>query len=156
AGATAREMLIKAAADCWDVAATECRAAKSVVSHGPSGRTLSFGSLAEAAAKIEPPKDVALKEPKDWTLLGKPTPRLDVPDKVRGKTVDGIDVQVPNMLNAALIQCPVFKGTLRAVDESKVAGMTGVRKVIKLKDAVAVVADTWWHAKQASEALAIT
>src|SRR5262249_56473575 len=81
---------------------------------------------------------------------------VDVRDMVRGKPVYGIDVQLHNMLNAALIQWPVFKGTLRAVDESKVAGMTGVRKVIKLKDAVAVVADTWWHAKQASEALAIT
>src|SRR5262249_6624294 len=86
----------------------------------------------------------------------KPTRRLDVADKVNGKSAYGIDVQLPNMLNAALIQCPVFKGTLKTVDESKASAMPGVRKIVKLKDAIAVVADTWWHAKAASEALLIT
>jgi len=156
AGATAREMLIAAAAARWTVPGTECRAGKSVITHTPSGRTLRYGAVAEAAAKVTPPNEVALKDPNDWTLIGKPTRRLDVADKVNGKTTYGIDVRLPNMLNAALIQCPVFKGTLKSVDDSKLGAMPGVRKVIKLKDAVAVVADTWWHAKQASEALTIT
>ncbi len=156
AGATAREMLIAAAAARWTVPGTECRAGKSVITHTPSGRTLRYGAVAVAAAKVTPPNEVALKDPNDWTLIGKPTRRLDVADKVNGKTTYGIDVRLPNMLNAALIQCPVFKGTLKSVDDSKLGAMPGVRKVIKLKDAVAVVADTWWHAKQASEALTIT
>jgi isoquinoline 1-oxidoreductase beta subunit len=156
AGATAREMLIAAAAAQWNVSAAECRAKACVITHSRTGRTLRYGAVAEAAAKVTPPKEVALKEPKDWTLIGKPMRRLDVPDKVSGKTVYGIDVQLPNMLNAALIQCPVFKGTLKSVEDSKAAGMPGVRKVVRLRDAVAVVADTWWQAKTASEALTIT
>jgi isoquinoline 1-oxidoreductase beta subunit len=155
AGATAREMLIAAAAAQWDVAASECRAANSVVTHMPSGRTVTFGQVAEAAAKIAPPKKVRLKDPKDWHRIGKPTRRLDVIDKVQGKPLYGIDVRVPGMLHAALAQCPVFKGTLKSVDESTIAGMQGVHKVVKLKDAVAVVADNWWQAKKALDALTI-
>ena len=119
AGATAREMLIAAAAAQWGVAASECRAANSVITHAPSGRTVTFGEVAEAAAKIAPPKDVKLKDAKDWRLIGQPTRRLDVTDKVLGKPIYGIDVRVPGMLHAALAQCPVFKGTLKSVDESK-------------------------------------
>jgi isoquinoline 1-oxidoreductase beta subunit len=155
AGATARHMLIAAAATRWNVPAAECSAGMSVVTHGPSGRTLRYGAIAQAAAAIAPPTKVALKDPKDWTLLGKPTKRLDVSDKIQGKTTYGIDVRLPNMLNAALLQCPVFKGALKSVDESGLAGMAGVRRVVRMKDAVAVVADTWWHAKQAAEALTI-
>jgi len=156
AGATAREMLIAAAAARWNVPAAQCHAAASVITHRPSGRTLRYGAIAEAAAGVAPPAEVKLKDPNDWTLIGKPTRRLDIADKINGRTTYGIDVRLPDMLTATLIQCPVFKGTLKAVDESKLAGMPGVRKVVKLRDAVAVVADTWWHAKQASEALAIT
>src|SRR5262245_3488531 len=156
AGATAREMLIAAAAAQWGVPAAQCRAERGVIVHVPSKRKVSYGKVAEAAAEVEPPSDVTLKDPKDWTLIGKPTPRLDVADKIQGKTIYGIDVQLPNMLNAALIQCPVFRGTLKSVDESKLSGMKGVRRVVKMKDAVAVVADTWWHAKQAADALTIT
>jgi isoquinoline 1-oxidoreductase subunit beta len=156
AGATAREMLIAAAALAWNVAPSECRAENSIITHVPSGRTVSYGQVAEAAARIEPPKQVKLKEPKDWKLAGKPTKRLDVIDKVRGLPIYGIDVRLPDMLYAALIQSPVFKGTLKSVDESKLSGMKGVHKVVKLKDAVAVVADNWWQAKKAVEALTVT
>jgi isoquinoline 1-oxidoreductase beta subunit len=156
AGATARHMLVTAAAAQWGVAAAECHAENSVITHRPSGRTTTFGTVAEAAAKIAPPPDVTLKAIKDWTLAGKPTRRLDVGDKIQGKTVYGIDVRVPDMLYAALIQCPVFKGTLKSVDETPISGMKGIHKVVKLKDAVAVVADSWWRAKKAVEALAVT
>jgi isoquinoline 1-oxidoreductase subunit beta len=155
AGATAREMLIAAAAAQWGVAASECRAANSVVTHMPSRRTATFGQVAEAAAKIPPPKEVRLKDAKDWHLIGKPTRRLDVIDKVQGKPIYGIDVRVPGMLHAALAQCPVFNGTLKSVDESNIVGMKGVHKIVKLKDAVAVVADSWWQAKKALDALTI-
>jgi isoquinoline 1-oxidoreductase beta subunit len=156
AGVTARTMLVAAAAARWGVPAGECRAAMSVITHAPSGRTLRYGKVAEEAARVAPPKAVTLKDPKDWTLLGKPLHRLDVADKVHGRIAYGIDVRVPNMLNAALIQCPVFKGALKSVDETRLASMTGVKRVVKLKDAVAVVADTWWHAKKAADALTIT
>jgi isoquinoline 1-oxidoreductase subunit beta len=155
AGATAREMLIAAAAAQWGIVASECRAANSVITHGPSGRTVTFGRVAEAAAKIAPPKDVALKHAKDWRLIGKPTRRLDVTAKVTGQPIYGIDVRVPGMLYAALAQCPVFKGTLKSADDAKIAGMKGVHQVVKLKDAVAVVADSWWQAKKALDALSI-
>jgi isoquinoline 1-oxidoreductase beta subunit len=156
AGATAREMLIAAAAEKWGVTAGECRAERSVITHAASGRTVRYGAIAEAAARVPPPIQVKLKDAKDWTLVGKPARRLDAPDMVLGRTTYGIDVRPPGMLNAALIQCPVFKGTLKSVDDSKAARMPGVRKVVTLKDAVAVVADSWWHAKQAADALAIT
>src|SRR5262249_11721283 len=119
------------------------------------GRRVRYGEIAEAGARVKPPAQVPLKDAKDWTLIGKPTRRLDAPDKVLGRTTYGIDVRLPGMLNAALIQCPVFKGTLKSVDDSKAARMPGVRKIVRLKDAVAVVADTWWHAKQAADALTI-
>jgi isoquinoline 1-oxidoreductase subunit beta len=156
AGATAREMLIAAAATQWGVAASQCRAHKSVITHLPSGRTVSFGKVAAAAAKVAPPKAVALKEPKDWTIIGKPTKHLDAVEKVQGKPIYGIDVHVPNMLHAALLQCPVFKGKLKSVDESRISVLKGIRKIIKFSDAVAVVAESWWQAKKALDALAIT
>jgi isoquinoline 1-oxidoreductase beta subunit len=156
AGAIAREMLVAAAAAQWNAAAPECRAENSVVTHLASGRKLRFGELAEAAARVPPPKEVRLKPPADWTLLGKPQKRLEIIDKVQGKPIYGIDVHLPNMLYAAVVQCPVFKGKLKAVDESGLAGMKGVRKLVKLDDAVAIVADNWWRAKKAVEALAIS
>jgi isoquinoline 1-oxidoreductase beta subunit len=156
AGATAREMLIAAAAAEWNVPASECSAASSVITHVPSGRTVSFGRIATAAARVPPPKDVKLKDPKDWSLLGKPTKRLEIIDKIQGKPIYGIDVRVPGMLHAAVIQSPVFKGRLKSVDESGGGRMKGVRKVVRLDDAVAVIADNWWQAKTAVEALPVT
>jgi len=156
AGATARELLIAAAAAAWNVPAKECIAANSVITHGPSGRTTTFGSVAAEAADMAPPAQIRLKDPKDWKLIGTRQRRLDVPDKVTGKPIYAIDVHLPGMLYAAIVQCPVFKGTLRSVDEAELAGMKGIRRVVKLPDAVAVVADNWWRAKKAAEALSVT
>ncbi|MFL6837143.1 MAG: molybdopterin cofactor-binding domain-containing protein [Bradyrhizobium sp.] len=155
-GATARTMLIQAAANEWKVPALECSAANSVITHTPSGKTTTYGKVAEAAAKLEPPTDVKLKDPKDWKIVGKGLLRLDTADKVTGTTTYGIDVKLPGMLNAAIKDCPVFGGKLKSFDEAKIAGMKGVKKVVRVGDsAVAVVADTWWHAKTALEALPI-
>ncbi|GLR98245.1 MULTISPECIES: xanthine dehydrogenase family protein molybdopterin-binding subunit [Bradyrhizobium] len=155
-GATARVMLIQAAADAWKVPASECTAANSVITHTRSGRTTTYGKVAEAAAKLTPPADVKLKNPKDWKLIGKGVKRLDTVDKTTGAMIYGIDVKLPGMLNAAIKDCPVFGGKLKSFDEAKIAGMKGVKKVVKVGDtAVAVVADTWWHAKTALEALPI-
>lgn len=155
-GATARVMLIQAAADEWKVPASECAAASSVITHTPSGRTTTYGKVAEAAAKLTPPADVKLKDPKDWRLIGKGLLRLDTADKTTGTMVYGIDVKLPGMLNAAIKDCPVFGGKVKSFDEAKVAGMKGVKKVVKVGDsAIAVVADSWWHAKTALEALPI-
>jgi len=149
-------MLIQAAANEWKVPASECIAANSVITHTPSGRTTTYGKVAEAAAGLKPPTDVKLKDPKDWKLVGKGVKRLDTVDKTTGKTTYGIDVKLPGMLNAAIKDCPVFGGKLKSFDEAKVTGMKGVKKVVRVSDsAVAVVADTWWHAKTALEALPI-
>jgi isoquinoline 1-oxidoreductase beta subunit len=156
AGATAREMLIAAAAARWDVPANECAARNGVITHAPSRRTLRFGEVAAAAAAVAPPKDVRLKAPNEWTLIGTPRKRLDVADKVSGKPIYAIDVRLPDMLYAALAQCPVFKGKLASVDETKIPGMRGVRRVIRFDDAVAVVADGWWQARKALDALTVT
>ena len=155
-GAAARMMLIQAAANEWKVPASECTAANSVITHTPSGRTTTYGKVAEAAAKLEPPTDVKLKDPKDWKIAGKGLKRLDTPDKTTGATVYGIDIKLPGMLNAAIKDCPVTGGKLKSFDEAKIAGMKGVKKVVRVGDsAVAVVADTWWHAKTALDALPI-
>lgn len=156
AGATARMMLIAAAANQWSVPPSECHAAKGVVTHAPSGRSLRFGQLADAAAKIEPPKEVTLKNPKDWELIGTPQKRFEIIDKVQGKPIYSIDVRVPNMLYAAIMHSPVFKGKLKSVNDSKISGLNGIRKVVKLDDAVAVVADSWWRAKKGLESLSVT
>jgi isoquinoline 1-oxidoreductase beta subunit len=157
AGATARTMLIQAAANEWKVPAAECSASNSVITHRPSGRTTTYGKVAEAAAKIEPPKEVALKDPKDWKIAGKPLKRLDTPPKVTGEQVYGIDLKLPGMLCAAIKDCPVFGGKLTSFDAAKVQGMPGVKHVVKVGDsAVAVVADTWWQAKTALDALPAT
>ena len=156
AGATARVMLVTAAANAWNVPASECTAANSVITHAQSGRNTTYGKVAEAAAKIEPPKDVALKDPKDWKLIGKGVKRLDTADKTNGKMVYGVDVKLPGMLNAAIKDCPVFGGKVKSFDAAKIAGMKGVKKVVQVGDsAVAVIGDTWWHAKTALEALPI-
>ncbi|MCK1401221.1 xanthine dehydrogenase family protein molybdopterin-binding subunit [Bradyrhizobium sp. 4] len=155
-GATARVMLIQAAAEAWKVPASECTVANSVITHTPSGKTTTYGKVAEAAAKLTPPADVKLKDPKDWKLIGKGVKRLDTAEKTTGTMIYGIDVKQPGMLNAAIKDCPVFGGKLKSYDEAKITGMKGVKKVVKVGDtAVAVVADTWWHAKTALEALPI-
>ncbi len=155
-GAAARMMLIEAAANEWKVPVQECTAANGVITHKGSNRSTSFGKVAEAASKIEPPKDVPLKDPKDWKIIGKGVKRLDSPDKVTGNAIYGIDVKLPGMLYAAIQACPVNGGKLKSYDESKIAGMKGVRKVVKVEDyAVAVVADGWWQAKTALEALPV-
>ncbi len=155
-GATARVMLIQAAANEWKVPASECTVANSVITHTPSGKSTTYGKVVEAAAKLDPPADVKLKDPKDWKIVGKGLKRLDTADKTTGKMVYGIDIKLPGMLNAAIKDCPVFGGKLKSFDEAKVTGMKGVKKVVRVNDsAVAVVADTWWHAKTALDALPI-
>ena len=156
-GAAARMMLIQAAADLWNVPAAECTAANSVITHAPSHRTTTFGSVAHAASALEPPTDIKLKDPKDWKIAGRPLRRLDTADKLTGTLVYGIDLKLPGMLNAAIRACPVFGGRLESVDETTIAGMPGVKKVVRVGDnAVAIVADTWWRANSALKALAIT
>jgi isoquinoline 1-oxidoreductase beta subunit len=155
-GATARVMLVQAAADGWKVPASECAVAKGVVTHRPSGRTTTYGKVAEAAAKLTPPTDVALKNPKDWKLAGQRVARLDTAAKVDGSQVYGMDLKLPNLLNAAIKACPVFGGKVKRFDAAAVASRPGVKKVVPVgDDAVAVVADTWWRAKTALDALPI-
>jgi isoquinoline 1-oxidoreductase subunit beta len=155
AGATAREMLIAAAAARWNVPAAQCTALNGKVTHGPSGRSVRFGAVAEAAAKVTPPTDVEVKPPHAWKLAGTPRRRLDVFDKITAKPVYAIDVRLPDMLYAAIVQCPVFGGRLKSADETSIAAMRGVRGVVRMPDAVAVVADSWWRAKRAADALRI-
>ncbi|MBV8751833.1 MAG: xanthine dehydrogenase family protein molybdopterin-binding subunit [Hyphomicrobiales bacterium] len=155
-GAAARMMLIQAAANQWDVPAAECTVDKGVISHKASNRSTTYGQVADAAAKLEAPKDPPLKDPKDWKIAGKPLLRLDTPDKVTGKLVYGADIKMPGLLNAAIRDCPVQGGKIKSFDAAKVTGMPGVKKVVQVGDSgVAVVADTWWHAKTAVDALPI-
>jgi isoquinoline 1-oxidoreductase beta subunit len=157
-GAAARMMLVQAAANQWGVPASECSAANSIVTHQPSGRTLGYGRLAGAAAKLPAPDpgSVKLKDPKNWKLAGKSVKRLDTLDKLTGKQVYGFDLKLPGMLNAAIRECPVFGGKVKSFNAAKVARMKGVKKVLQVGDsAVAVVADTWWHAKTALDALPV-
>ena len=155
-GAAARDMLIRAAAAGWEVGPEECSAANSVITHKPSGRTTTYGKVAAAAAKLDPPKDIKLKDPKDWKIAGKPLKRLDTPDKVNGKQVYAIDLKFPGMLTATIRDCPVPGGKVKSFDAAKVAGMRGVKKVVPVGDtAVAVVADNFWNAKTALAALPI-
>jgi isoquinoline 1-oxidoreductase subunit beta len=155
-GAAARDMLIHAAAAGWGVPPAECSAANSVITHKPSGRTTTYGKVAAEAARLDPPKDIKLKDPKEWTIAGKPVKRLDTADKVTGKQVYGIDLKFPNMLTAAIRDCPVFGGKVKSFDAGKVEGMRGVKKVVPVGDTgVAVVADNFWNAKTALAALPV-
>jgi isoquinoline 1-oxidoreductase beta subunit len=155
AGATAREMLVAAAATQWKVAAADCTASGGTITHTASGRKLRYGQVASAAAKSTPPSDVKLRDPGQWKIAGKPVHRLDIPDKVRGKPVFAVDVALPGMLHASIAQCPVFGGKVRDVDASAALGMRGVKKVVREDDFVAVVADNWWRANQALKKLKI-
>lgn len=155
-GATARMMLVQAAANGWHVPVAECRASASVITHGPSGRTVTYGQVAATAATLTAPTEVVLKDPKDWKIVGKRLARLDTVDKTTGAQIYGSDLNLPGMLNAAIVDCPVFGGKVRGVDESAALAKPGVKKVVRVGDsAVAVVADTWWHAKKGLDALVI-
>jgi len=155
-GAAARMMLVQAAADGWKVPAAECRVAKGVITHPGSNRSTTYGQVAAAAAKLTPPAEVPLKDPKDWKLVGTRLARLDTVDKTTGAQVYGADLKLPGMLNAAIRDCPVFGGTVRGFDAAVAMKMPGVKKVVRVGDsAVAVIADTWWHAKKALDALPI-
>ncbi len=155
-GAAARIMLVQAAANGWGVPAADCKAEKGIISHAASGRSISYGKVADAAAKLAPPNDIVLRDPKDWTIAGKSMKRLDTPDKINGKQLYAIDLTQPGMLNAAIKACPVFGGKIASFDADKVKSMRGVKAVVQVgDDAVAVVADTWWRAKTALDALPI-
>ncbi len=158
-GAAARSMLLQAAAERWKVPVAELTVAKGIVTHAPSKRTTTYGKLAAAAAKLPPPdpKEIKLKDPKTWTVAGQSMKRLDTADKVNGKQIYAIDLKLPGMLNAAIKDCPVFGGKVKSYDEAAVKTMPGVRHVVKVgESAVAVVADSWWQAKKALDALPIT
>jgi isoquinoline 1-oxidoreductase beta subunit len=155
AGASARAMLVQAAARQWQVDPASCTTANSEVVHKASGRRFSYGALALAASSEVPPKDVPLKEPKDFVLIGKPLKRLDTPDKVNGKAVYGIDAMLPDMKFATLKACPVFGGKVAKVDDSAARKVPGVQQVVVLDDMVAVVGDHMWAAMKGLEALVV-
>lgn len=153
-GAIARTMLVAAAAEQWQANTADCTASNSIITHTPSGKTLRYGEVAEAAAKQTPPQSVQLKDPKDWNLVGTSVPRLDTAEKLTGEQIYGADITLPGMLNAAIKACPVMGGTLKSFDADAIKVMPGVIKVIQIEDnSVAVVADTWWRAKTALDAL---
>jgi isoquinoline 1-oxidoreductase beta subunit len=157
-GAAARMMLVQAAANEWKVPAAELTVDKGVVTHAASQRKLRFGQLAEAASKLTPPdaKTITLKNPRNWTIAGKPTKRLDTAVKVNGQTKYGIDTALPGMLYAAVKDCPVFGGKLVSFDAAKINGRRGIKGVVRVDaSTVAVVADSWWRAKMALEDLPI-
>ncbi|MCX7138421.1 MAG: molybdopterin-dependent oxidoreductase, partial [Proteobacteria bacterium] len=157
-GAAARMMLMQAAADNWKVPVTEVTVSDGIITHAASARSTSYGKVAAAASKLTAPdpKSIKLKNPRTWKVAGKPLKRLDTANKLNGRKIYSIDVKLPGMLHAAIKQCPVFGGKLVSFDESRVAGLPGVHKVVRVSETtVAVVADTWWRAKVALDALPI-
>src|SRR6266851_3518178 len=157
-GAAARMMLLHAAAKEWKVPVSELTVADGVITHAASARSLSYGKVASAAAKLEAPdpKTIKLKDPRDWKIAGKPMKRIDTADKLDGSKIFGTDVKLPGMLCAAIKDCPVFGGKVASYDETKIAGRPGIKGVYKVRESgVAVVADTWYRAKSALEALPI-
>src|SRR6202171_4470987 len=157
-GAAARIMLLQAAADGWKGPVSELSVSDGVITHAASKRTVSYGKVAASAAKLPAPdpKSITLKDPRNWKIAGKAMKRLDTADKLNGSKVYAIDVKLPKMLCAAIRDCPVFGGKVKSYDEAKIAGRPGVKGVVKVKDtAVAVVADTWYRAKSALDALPI-
>ena len=153
-GAQVREMLITAAADKWKVDRSELRAENGMVL-GPNGKKATYGSLAAAASKLPVPEKVAIKDPKDFTIVGKRIRRLDTPAKVNGTAEFGIDVKMPGMVYASLEQCPVIGGKVKSVDSAKAKSMPGVIAVVEIPDGVAVVANTWWRANAARKTLSV-
>ena len=156
AGATAREMLVTAAAQIWGVDKSECRAEKGAVIHASSTRQLTYGKLVAKAATVPLPHDVPLKEPKDWKILGTRVPRLDTPPKVDGAAGFGIDVKAPGLLVGVIARCPVFGGKVKSFDAAKAKAVPGVRHVMQISTGVAVVGDGYWPAKKGRDALEIT
>ena len=154
AGAAARAMLVAAAAQQWNVDPTSCRTESGAVLNG-SNRKLTYGRLAEAAAKLTPPAHLQLKDPKTYKLIGKPIKRLDTPEKLNGKAVFGIDVKVPGMLTAVIARPPIFGAKLKSFDDSRARSMPGVRKIIAIPAGVAVIAETFWQAKVARDSLGV-
>jgi len=155
AGAMAREMLIAEAADRWDVSPSECRAELGEVIHEDTGRKIVYGDLADGAARRDAPSDVPLKDPSTYRLVGKPIPRLDVPGKVTGKAEFGVDVKLPDMLYAAIKQCPYYGGALISYNEEAIAARPGVVSVVEVDNGLVVVAETYWQAKMAVDALEV-
>src|SRR5260370_6001271 len=155
AGAAARAMLVEAAARQWQVEPASCTASNGKVTHGASGRTLGYGELVDAAGNSPVPQNPPLKDPKDFTLIGKPLKRFDTPNKTDGKVVYGIDAMLPGMQFATLAASPVFGGKIAHVDDSAAKTVPGVRKVVVLDDLVAVVGDHMWAAKKGLDALVI-
>src|SRR5467141_984022 len=155
AGATARTMLIAAAAKRWNIDPASCRAESGEVLHPPTGRTIKYAELAAAAARMPVPERVVLKRPEDFKLIGTPAKRLDAPSKVNGTAVYGIDVRPPGVKIATLAQSPVFGGRVKSVNDAAARSVNGVRQIVRLDDAVAVVADHMGAAKKGLEALAI-
>jgi len=155
AGAAARMMLLEAAAQKWGVDKSECRAENGAVLHAATKRQLTYGSLAEAAAKLPVPQNVPLKDPKEFRIIGKPAKRLDTPDKVNGSAQYGIDVRLPGMYYAVVARCPVFGGKVASFDATKAKAVPGVKDVIQISDGVAVVAGNTWTAMEGRRALEV-
>src|SRR5215510_6568086 len=155
AGATAHTMLITAAAKNWNVAENTCSTEKGEVIHKASGRRVRYGSLVDKAATLPVPKTVSLKSPKEFRLLGQPTPRLDIPEKVNGIAGFGIDVKRPDMLTARVVRCPVFGGKVDTFNADKAKAVPGVRNVVQISGGVAVVADNYWAASKGAQALEV-
>jgi isoquinoline 1-oxidoreductase beta subunit len=156
AGASAREMLVAAAAQKWGVDRSACRAENSTVVNTATNARLTYGSLAEAAAKLPAPANVALKDPSEFKIVGKSRKRLDTPGKVDGSIVFGIDVRLPNMLYAVVERCPVFGGTVASFDDTKAKATPGVKSVVKISNGVAVIADSTWAAMEGRRKLVVT
>jgi isoquinoline 1-oxidoreductase beta subunit len=156
-GAVARMMLLQAAADQWKVPVAELAVSNGVITHAASRRTTSYGKVAAAAAKLPAPDpaSIKLKDPKDWKIAGKSMKRLDTADKLNGKLVYAVDVKLPGMRCAAIKDCPVFGGKLVSFDESKIASRAGSPRAVRVNDTTVAVADTWWRAKSALDALPI-
>ncbi len=157
-GAAARQMLMSAAAAQWGVPVHELVCSKGMIYHPNSQRAVSFGKVANAAAKLTAPdpKSLTLKSPAEWKIIGKPLHRLDTAPKLNGTKTYGVDVRLPGMLNAAVIACPAFGGTIQSLDDSEALKISGVKKVVRIDDyAFAVIADTWWHANKGSKAVKV-
>jgi len=154
-GAAARMILIQAAANQWEVPVSECTVDKGIVSHKGSNKTARFGELVEAASKLTPPTEIALKDSQDWIISGQPKLRLDTADKLTGALKYGSDLTFPGMLNASVKACPILGGTLKSYDAEAAMAMPGVKKILQIDEAVVVVADTWWQANSALEAMPI-
>ncbi|WP_197713189.1 molybdopterin cofactor-binding domain-containing protein [Polynucleobacter necessarius] len=156
--AAARMMLMQAAANQWNVPVNELVVDKGIIVHVPTGRKITYGKVAELASTLTPsdPKSITLRDPRKWKVAGQPYARIDTANKVNGSKVYGIDLQLPGMLCASVKACPVFGGKLVSYDEAKIKEMRGVKGVVKIKDStVAVVADTWWYANAALNAMPI-